>query len=496
VNGKVVEGWDYQVSAGGRYTVFATLAQVTDIVPPESEAQVYLYDRLNDRHELVSAGTSGEPAKGWCEPRGISADGRFVLSSCIDLNGSDPRAAGLFVRDRVAKTTQRVSSESGGSRSALSGDARYVAFIAQTALVPSDTNGTVDVYLWDRRTLVTERVTVGYGAGQPNGTSFFPGLSDDGRFVVFTSTATNLVPGDTNGRHDVFVRDRLNQQTHRVSVNSNGAQANGTSLFSVISANGQVVGFSSDASNLVPGDRNNRPDHFVHDLATGQTERVNVSSSGQATTDGDTLPTDMTVSGDGRFVSFASRSARLVPDDTNYDSDVFVRDRQARTTVRASVNTAGTQANSDAYAPVISRNGSFVVFQSAATNLTTRPIEAYGTAVYLHEITHGVAVPVTLSPTTVRFGTVAVGTLSDVRLVTMTNTSGKSVALQAINLGGPSPEQFSRVRRCPALLAVGESCIVEVRFAPTSPGSSTAKLIVNAGTEYPKAFAWLNGTGL
>jgi hypothetical protein len=498
-SGNVVEGFDYQVSADGRYTVFATTGQVIDSVPPVSEAQVYLYDRLNGQHELVSVGTRGEPANGWCESKGISADGRFVSMSCTfatNLIPGDTREVGLVVRDRIAKTTQRVSFSPGGFRSALSGDGRYVAFATEAALVPGDTNGTNDVYLWDRQTLVNERVSVGYGAGQPNGSSSFPDLSDDGRFVVFISSATNLVPGDTNGQRDVFVRDRLNKQTRRVSVNSTGAQANDTSSFPVISANGRVVAFSSDATNLVPGDRNDRPDHFVHDLATGRTERVNVSSSGQSTRDGDTLATDISVSGNGRFVSFASRSARLVPNDTNGQTDVFVRDRQNRTTVRASINTAGVEANSDAFSPVISRNGSFVVFQSSATNLTTRPIEAFGPAVYLHQNTSGVAVPVTLSPVTVKFGTVGVGTLSDVRLVTITNTSSKSVALQAINLGGPSPDQFSRVRRCPAQLPVGESCIVEVRFAPTSPGFKPAKLIVNFGAEYPKAFAWLNGTGL
>jgi Tol biopolymer transport system component len=497
LSGNVVEGFSYQVSADGRYTVFATTEEVTHTVPPFADAQVYLYDRLSDQHELISVGTRGEPSNGWCESTGLSADGRFVLMSCIaatNLIVGDTREVGLVLRNRVAKTTQRVLSDA--FQSALSGDGRYVAFTTAEALVPGDTNGTLDVYLWDRQTLVTERVSVGYGAGQPtSGSFFFPGLSDDGRFVVFTSSDAKLVPGDTNGLAHVFVRDRLNKQTRRVSVSSNGAQANGSSAWSVISANGQVVAFSSAATNLIPGDVNKREDYFVHDLATGQTERVNVSSSGQVSRQ--PAANFITVSGDGRFVTFATRFPRLVPNDTNNVDDVFVRDRQTRTTVRASVNTAGVETNRDAFFPVISRDGRFVTFTSFATNLTTRPFEGFFTAaVYLHEITSGVPVPVTLSPTTVKFGTVAVGTLSDVRLVTITNTSTNAVALQAVNLRGPSPDQYSRVSRCPAQLSVGASCTVEVRFAPTTPGASTAKLIVNLGEEYPKAFAWLNGTGL
>jgi Tol biopolymer transport system component len=224
-SGQRVGVFDYDVSADGQYTVFATNEQVTDTVPPDGSSQVYLYDRVSGQHELVSLDARGEPSNAWCEHAHVSADGRFVLMSWYLVG--QPGLIALVLRDRLAKTTQRVSQHA--SWSALSGDGRYVAFTTVEALVPGDTNDRVDVYLWNRETLVTERVSVGYGAGQPNNDSVHVDVSDDGRFVVFTSSATNLVPGDTNGEVDVFVRDRLTKQTRRVSVNSQGAQSNGTS---------------------------------------------------------------------------------------------------------------------------------------------------------------------------------------------------------------------------------------------------------------------------
>src|SRR5439155_298670 len=139
-------------------------------------------------------------------------------------------------------------------------------------------------------------------------------LSADGRSVTFASSATNLVPGDTNGVRDTFVHDLTTGQTVRVSVNSAGTQGNDTSFSPSLSADGQLVAFASDATNLVPGDTNGVRDTFVHDLTTGETVRVSADSAGIQGNDSSSTPS---LSADGQLVAFASDATNLVPGDTN-----------------------------------------------------------------------------------------------------------------------------------------------------------------------------------
>jgi archaellum component FlaF (FlaF/FlaG flagellin family) len=169
----------------------------------------------------------------------------------------------------------------------------------------------------------TQRVSVATGGTQGNGDSFIPAISADGRYVTFQSIASNLVPGDTNSTFDVFVRDRRSGTTQRVNVATDGTQANGDSFSLAISADGRYVTFQSIASNLVPGDTNDRTDVFVRDLRSGTTQRVSVATGGtQANGDSD-IPA---ISADGRYVAFESGASNLVPGDTNHSEDVFVRD--------------------------------------------------------------------------------------------------------------------------------------------------------------------------
>jgi hypothetical protein len=165
---------------------------------------------------------------------------------------------------------------------------------------------------------VTERVSLGRDGVQGNGFSFSSTgsrpLSADGRFVAFDSFATNLVPGDTNNRRDVFVRDRQGGTTRRVSLGSGGAQGNGDSVLPSISAGGRFVAFISGATNLVPGDTNGFIDVFVRDRQAGTTERVSLGPDGVQGN-----------GGDSRFVAFTSGATNLVPGDTNGVEDVFVR---------------------------------------------------------------------------------------------------------------------------------------------------------------------------
>jgi len=266
----------------------------------------------------------------------------------------------------------------------LSADGRFVAFGSDaTNLVPGDTNGVSDAFVYDRLSGTTERVSVSSTGAQADDDSFAgffaPAVSADGRFVAFSSDATNLVPGDTNDQTDVFVRDRCltngvsvagcTAKTQRVSVSSSGAQGSGRSLSPTLSADGRFVAFASEADDLVVGDTNEAFDVFVNDRMTGMTERVSVDSTGAQANAASLEHFCPALSADGRFVAFESDATNLVPVDTNGVTDVFVHDRLTATTDRVSVDSAGAQANDGSNFPAISADGSVVAFVSTATNL-------------------------------------------------------------------------------------------------------------------------------
>ncbi|HEV7689025.1 MAG TPA: hypothetical protein VGQ80_20780, partial [Acidimicrobiia bacterium] len=267
---------------------------------------------------------------------------------------------------------------------ALSADGRYVTFASDaTNLVADDTNSATDVFVYDRQARTTTRLSLGPGGTQGDGISYNPRISADGGVVAFTSAATNLVGGTDNtvagnGDENVFVRDIKANITSRISTASgSGALAAPPSL----SADGRFVAYAYAAGTLVPGDTNGVTDVFVHDRKTGSTERVSVGPDGL---EGNRASDAPSISGDGRFVAFSSDATNLVPGDTNQKTDVFVRDRRLGTTTRVSLGdipfnwdeTLGRnrpasplQADRPSTLPSISGNGRFVAFQSAAANL-------------------------------------------------------------------------------------------------------------------------------
>ncbi|KJV05126.1 hypothetical protein VZ94_20425, partial [Methylocucumis oryzae] len=215
----------------------------------------------------------------------------------------------------------------------------------------------------------TTRISQSTKGKQGDGRSWHPAISADNRFIAFNSEASTLVPNDTNHSSDIFVHDRLTKKTRRVSVASDGTQARPSwQCHTAISANGRYVAFTSDATNLVANDNNSNYDVFVHDLKTKQTTRVSVASDGSEATGGDwsALPS---MSADGRYVAFLSGTTNLVEGDTNSVQDIFVHDRKTKTTTRVSVASNGAQANKASWKPMISDNGRYVAFQSSATNL-------------------------------------------------------------------------------------------------------------------------------
>ncbi len=368
------------ISADGRFVAFVSAA--TNLVPGDTNGQsdVFVHDRQTGITQRVSVDSAGNQADGGNDAPAISADGRFVafVSAATNLVPDDSNGqSDIFIHDRESGITERVSVDGGGSQAdgssaapAISADGRFVAFVsAASNLVPADTNGESDVFVHDRQTGITERVSVDSAASQADGGNDAPAISADGRFVAFRSAATNLVPGDTNGQSDVFVHDRQTSGTERVSVDSAGNQGeDGGSDAPAISADGRFVAFESKARNLVPRDFNRRQDVFVHDLQTGATERVSVDSAGNQASG----PTDApAISADGRFVAFQAGHANLVPGDTNRRQDVFVHDRQTGITEQVSLDGAGYQGNDHSGLPSISGDGRFIAFWSLASNLVS-----------------------------------------------------------------------------------------------------------------------------
>ena len=254
----------------------------------------------------------------------------------------------------------------------ISGDGRYVAFSSNASnLVSGDTNGVADVFLRDRQSNTTSRVSVATDGTQANADCIYPSISADGRYIAFASIASSLVSGDTNGYTDIFVHDRQSGTTTRASVASDGTQANGSSIYPSISADGRYIAFASNATNLVSKDRNGYSDVFVRDLQSGTTTIVSVTSDGIQGSDNSSTQDWPSISADGRYVAFSSKAGNLVSGDTYAFSDVFVRDRQSNTTTRVSVASDGTQATGISGFPSISADGRYVAFWSRAKNLVS-----------------------------------------------------------------------------------------------------------------------------
>jgi Tol biopolymer transport system component len=344
----------------------------------------------------VSVSSKGAQGDSYADGPTLSADGRYVAFHAASANlvpGDTNGQEDVFVRDRRSGVTRRVSVSSrgvqadrGSTEPAISPDGRYVAFHTRASnLVPGDTNDADDVFVHDLRSRTTRRISVSRTGSQGDQASGWPTISPDSRFVVYHSSATNLTPRDTNRNSDVFLYDLRRRTTRLVSVSTRGVQSAGQNENASVSAGGRYVAFWSTAANLVRGDTNGMSDVFVRDVRAGTTTRVSVSGTGAQATSGSSYPG---ISADGRYVAFVSHASNLVRGDTNAVEDAFVRDRRRGTTTRISVSTGRAQADGYSYQTKINTSGRYVVFGSAATNLVPGDTNAEQD-VFVHDLRTG-----------------------------------------------------------------------------------------------------------
>ena len=370
----------------------------------------------------ISRAPDGSPGNGGSYSPAISTDGRFIAfesgaSNLVSDDTNDNCTVGntvvncpdIFVYDAQKHKIVRVSVASDGTESngwsqspSISGDGQRVAFAsAANNLVSDDTSTScpsadncTDIFVHDSMTGQTTRVSVASDGTQANDASLNPVISANGRYVAFTSYANNLVADDTNGEPDVFVHDIQTGETTRVSVASDGTQSNGPSgeRAASISANGRFIALDSRADNLVSDDTNDCggwscADIFVHDLQTGETTRVSIATNG---TQGNGWSGGQSLAADGLAIAFASDSNNLVADDTNDETDIFLRDLVANTTTRVSVVSDGSQMEARSSAPHLSADGRHVSFQSIPKGaLANPPSEAFEIDLYVHDMQTG-----------------------------------------------------------------------------------------------------------
>ena len=368
------DSWGAALSADGRYVVFQSEATNFAAVQP-GRANVFRRDRATGLTQLVSATAAGVAGNEDSTYGSISDDGRWVAFTTHSSNlvpGDTNGTSDVFVKDMHTGAIERASVSSFESQAdgyslwpEISGDGRYVAFqsIATNLLAIVEANGQVDVYLRDRLAGTTSLISVGPSGALGDGPSTLADVSVDGRFVAFQSEATNLVPGDTNGFEDVFVRDRATGTTLRASLAGSGLQGNDHSQGSSVSDDGRFVAFTTLATNLGGLDGNDRPDAYVRDLTAGATLLVSQSTSAILST-ANGVTNQCKLSRDGRFAVFRSSSSNAVQQDSGSGYAIYVRDLQAATTALASLTSAGQPSQASCANPEISSDGAWVVFDS------------------------------------------------------------------------------------------------------------------------------------
>ena len=372
------------LSADARTVAWATNSD--DVVPGDLNVvrDVFARDVATGAVELVSLAWDGSQGDGVSENPSLSSDGNIVVFSSEATRLVPGPAAlfrGVYVRDRAAGTIERIDVTPAGaecnspgiSEGQTSGSGRYIVFTSSCSdLVANDTNGFWDVFLRDRNTGVTEMISVAKAGGAGNFASSGASVTPDGRWVLFGSAATDLVNFDTNSQPDVFLRDRQEGITRRVSKPTGVWQANGASFPGGVSADGRWIAFLSGATNLA-GTTSGLTHTYVRDVVAGTAVLVSVDPNGN---EANASSTRSAISPDGRYVLFTSLASNLVPGDTNDTTDVFRRDLHTGTTELISATSSGTVPVAASYSWLsnsFSADGRSVLFLSEGPNLISPP---------------------------------------------------------------------------------------------------------------------------
>ncbi|MCA9995482.1 MAG: PD40 domain-containing protein, partial [Anaerolineales bacterium] len=293
----------------------------------------------------------------------VCALGLFILL-LAGFNAANASLAPASSIELVSKSSSGTLGNAISASSDVSDDGIVVFASSASNLVTGDTNGLSDVFYRDTVLGTTKRISVSATGQQGNGGSTRPVISSDGRYIAFMSIASNLVAGDTNGSYDIFVYDRITEGIERVSVSSSGVQGDASSADPSISNDGRYVAFLSFATNFSANDPDfDVEDIYVHDRQTNQTQLVSVSSQGVK---GNLRSYEPAISGNGQFVAFTSNANNLVANDTNGWWDVFVYNRNTGVTVRRSVDSGGVQSDRGGKTPSISNDGRYLAFVSTA----------------------------------------------------------------------------------------------------------------------------------
>ena len=476
------------VSADGRYVAFASDA--SDLVARDgnSTTDVFVVDRVMGTTERVSLDMGGGDADGSSTAPAISADGQYVAfaSEASDLVSGDSNSEiDVFVRDRQSGNTERVSVETGGAEAhgpsfdpSISADGLHVAFASDASeFVPDDGNLSTDVFLHDRQADTTERISVDTTEGEATGASSAPAIAADGHNVAFQSGASDLDADDENGVDDVFVRDLQSGETERVSVDTTGADPADASMEPTISANGRYVAFASSADDLVEDDMNSMDDVFIRDRTADTTERASRDPGGG---DPNGESSGAAISASGRYVAFGSAASDLTGGDGNALADIIVHDREAGTTNRVSLDTQHDDPDGPSSGAAISADGRYVAFQSDASDLVADDENSLGD-VFLHDF---LGPPqLLLTPSSHVFGDQAVAAgPTQAFTFTVSNVGAGTLNVESIGLSGSGAGQFAIASKtCGATVVGGEGCDVNVVFDPASTGALTATLEVSTG---------------
>ena len=370
------------LSGDGRYVAFSSYARLI-AADVDSLADIYVLDRSTATVTLESESVEGHRVNSDCSHPSISADGRYVAFTTVVGEDPDRTVTDIVLRDRVADTARRITKGPGdalsngwSSQAVISANANAVVFAsAATNLVSEpDANGRhPDIYRFDVGTGAIERISVDSHGAQQQGGSLMPGVSGDGRYVVFSSTAVLSSPGNGSDRSlsqgqfpSIYLRDIRTRHTTLVGGASD--RGNGASTMAAISADGRTVAFASRATNLVARDRNKASDVFLYDVDSRTVTLVSRSAGG-GTANGTSL--NPAISGDGRFVAFQSdasdmacgRDCRTGMDDVNLLPDVFVFDRVTSQISCVSQDADGTWLE-ESGAPAMDTTGAVMAFPS------------------------------------------------------------------------------------------------------------------------------------